>query len=176
MIGAAARDASGQAAAVPLSLGVTASPAEVAVGDAVSVVIVLKNSCCDTPPATELPTVTLHSELSGDATITFESGHRPRTRRYTFTRRVAIFRRGAEHDQRLAAVVVKAAESAVARAGRGHPGGTSAGAAPAGRGGSRRHSLSRRGATPPAERQTSQGASHGCSLCTRQRGGRRWCW
>ena len=126
VIGATARDASGQAAAVPLSLGVTASPTEVAVGDAVSVVVVLKNFKGDTLPASEPVTVTLHSELSGDATITLEKGQSSASQTIRF-QRVGVATLAATAPNMTsgsAAIVVKAAAGAAAAssAGRGPAG------------------------------------------------------
>ena len=63
-----------QAAAIPLSLTVTASPNEVEAGDAVSVEIRLKNYRGDAVAAAENLIVTVHSELSGDATVRFKAG------------------------------------------------------------------------------------------------------
>lgn len=72
--GGATRAECRQAAAIPLSLGITASPTEVAVGGTVSVVVNLKNYQGDAVSANEPISVTLHSELGGDASVTFKTG------------------------------------------------------------------------------------------------------
>jgi hypothetical protein len=64
----------GQAASIPLSLEVTASRTEVVVGESAQLVVKLKSYKGDTLPANEPITVSLHSELSGDASITFHPG------------------------------------------------------------------------------------------------------
>jgi hypothetical protein len=69
-----ARAAFGQAASIPLSLGVTASPAEITAGDTVTAVVRLKNYKGDTVAASEPVPVTLHSELSGDGAVTIGTG------------------------------------------------------------------------------------------------------
>jgi hypothetical protein len=63
-----------QAASIPLSLEVTASRTEVAVGETAQLVVKLKSYKGDTLPATELVPVSLHSELSGDASVTLRPG------------------------------------------------------------------------------------------------------
>jgi hypothetical protein len=66
--------AAAQAASIPLSLGVTASPSEVNAGETARVEVRLKNYRGDTVGAQEDATVTLHSELSGDASVRFKVG------------------------------------------------------------------------------------------------------
>src|ERR1700681_2259953 len=68
------RQAFGQAAAIPLGLGVTASPTEINAGGTVNIVVRLKNYQGDTVAASEPLTVTLHSELSGDRAVAFAVG------------------------------------------------------------------------------------------------------
>jgi hypothetical protein len=68
------RAASGQAASIPLSLGVTASPAEITAGDTVTAIVRLKNYKGDAVPAIEPVPVALHSELSGDVAVTIAAG------------------------------------------------------------------------------------------------------
>jgi len=72
--GSLSRSAFAQAASIPLSLDVTASPAEVAVGETARVVVKLKGYKGDTIPTIEPVIVNLHSELSGDASITLSPG------------------------------------------------------------------------------------------------------
>jgi hypothetical protein len=67
-------DAAAQAASIPFSLGVTASPSEVNVGGIATVEVRLKNYRGDTVAAHEDTTVMLHSELSGDASVRFKAG------------------------------------------------------------------------------------------------------
>jgi hypothetical protein len=64
----------GQAASIPLSLGVTASPTEITAGDTVAAIVRLKNYKGDTVAASEPVPVSLHSELSGDAAVTIATG------------------------------------------------------------------------------------------------------
>ena len=75
-----------QAAAVPLSLTVTASPAEVSVGGSVTVVVALKNYKGDAVAVSEPLSVTLHSESSGDSTINFSPGQSSAQTTITFSR------------------------------------------------------------------------------------------
>jgi hypothetical protein len=63
-----------QAASIPLSLEITASRTEVAVGETAQLFVKLKSYKGDTLPASEPVTVSLHSELSGDASITLRPG------------------------------------------------------------------------------------------------------
>jgi len=65
----------GQAASIPLTIGITASPAEVAAGGSSTVSIQLKNYRGDAVAAPENLTVTVHSELSGDSTIAVKAGN-----------------------------------------------------------------------------------------------------
>jgi hypothetical protein len=68
------RAAFGQAASIPLGLGVTASPSEITAGETVTAMVRLKNYKGDTVAAIEPVPVTLHSELTGDAAVTIGSG------------------------------------------------------------------------------------------------------
>jgi hypothetical protein len=74
ILAGSARAASGQAASIPLSLGVTASPAEITAGDTVAATVRLKNYKGDTVAANEPVPVSMHSELSDDAAVTIATG------------------------------------------------------------------------------------------------------
>jgi hypothetical protein len=63
-----------QAASIPLSLEITASRTEVAVGETAQLVVKLKSYKGDILAASEPVTVSLHSELSGDASVTLHPG------------------------------------------------------------------------------------------------------
>ena len=74
LAGGAAPAVAAQAASIPLSLSVTASPSEVTSGGSVTVEVHLKNYRGDTVAASESLIVTVHSELSGDASVPFKIG------------------------------------------------------------------------------------------------------
>ncbi len=70
----ATRDARGQAAAIPLSLGVTASKAEVTSGGTATVTVSLKNFSDALVGATQPVAVSLRSDLTEPATAAFSTG------------------------------------------------------------------------------------------------------
>jgi hypothetical protein len=74
LLGDSPRAIAAQAAAIPLSLTVTASPSEIEAGGMAVVEVRLKNYRGDTVGAADNLIVTVHSELSGDATVTFKAG------------------------------------------------------------------------------------------------------
>jgi hypothetical protein len=63
-----------QAAAIPLCLSLTASPSEMDAGSTAVVEVRLKNYRGETVAAAENLIVTVHSELSGDASVRFKAG------------------------------------------------------------------------------------------------------
>ncbi|HEY1911783.1 MAG TPA: hypothetical protein VGG73_12730 [Vicinamibacterales bacterium] len=70
------REARGQAAAIPLSLGLTTSNAEVTVGGTATVTVALKNFSDTLVGATQPITVSLRSDLSDTATTAFSTGQK----------------------------------------------------------------------------------------------------
>jgi hypothetical protein len=118
LVGAFVPAASGQAASVPLSLAVTASPAETAAGSDVSVLVELKNYKGDTLASSEPLTVMLHSDLGGDATLTLNAGQSSVRETVRFQRSgvATIVATAPKLASGSAIVVVKAAESGAAAA------------------------------------------------------------
>jgi hypothetical protein len=74
LLGDSPRVIAAQAAAIPLSLTITASPSEIEAGGMAVVEVRLKNYRGDTVAAADNLIVTVHSELSGDATVPFKAG------------------------------------------------------------------------------------------------------
>src|SRR5471032_1160142 len=74
LLGGTPRPALEQAATIPLSLGVTVSSAENVVGGTATVVIQLKNYQGGQVAAPEPIAVSLHSDLTSDATLNISTG------------------------------------------------------------------------------------------------------
>lgn len=112
-----------QAASVPLSLTVTASPAEVAVGGTVSVVVGVKNYKGDAIAVDRPLSVTLHSELSGDSTINVGAAQSSAQTEIRFPRGgvATLTATASKMSGGSAVVVVKAAEAPTAVPPLGQP-------------------------------------------------------
>jgi hypothetical protein len=112
--GAPPSAAAAQAASIPMSLGVTASPSEVNAGGTATFEVRLKNFRGDTVAAQEDATVTLRSALSTDASLRFKAGQSVAQTDITFQRSgIANLVAMAPHmNSGTAAIVVKAGAGA----------------------------------------------------------------